>query len=356
MIVRELVTKLAFNVDRRGLSEFAKNIKGIKSSITPVITAIAGTAAAILYAVQQTADLSIATDDLSRRSGVAYGDLIQLREAARQFRIDPSQFDTAFIRLTKDIEDARLGFGRLSIALERQGIDVKKANGEFKDTRTLFLEIGDILSKIPDEQDRLARFFEFFPEAGAGFEEFFRNGSKGVLELSDQFEGLGERTQEDIEKLKEYKRSVTNLSSEFGALTAEFSITVAPAVTQIVNGLTEIIRAGRKGDKEGFLSNLLNATEVSFRQVGIGGATTREIEQYKERQDFNRQVQDYINSRGIVNQDGKFVKIENNIEIEVPQGTVEEQKRVLTDVITEVMQTQSERMAQEVIDNYPEVE
>jgi len=359
-VVRELITKLGFQVERSGLQEFNRQIIGIKTKMGLAAGAIVGAVAGVARLIDNVATLSLDTDNLARRSGVAFDRFVALREVAKQFRITPEQFNSVMTEFTKGIEDARVGLGSLRSRLTDLRISITDSNGEFKKTDQIFLEIGEKFSKIENEQQRLAAFSQIFKESGANIEKLFRNGAEGVEKLAQSYEGLGQALKDQQPIFEQYEKDIASLGTELEKLSQEFVIAITPVSTRVISGLSELFKAGRT-EFGGGVNGFVNAfgTEASRQFRGLVGGDSRSALQIKEEEDlkeFRRKAFRFASERGLERALSQEIIIENTMNIEVPPGSSEEQKRVVSEAVEAIFEAQSEKVARELQDNYPEVE
>jgi hypothetical protein len=358
-VVRELVTKLGFQVDRQGIQQFNRNIIGLKSKLALATGIVGGFVAATLQSIRGVGNLIQDTEILAKKTGIGFEQLIKLTEAAKQFRIKPEQFQGALDSFGKQVRLARQGLGDLNKLALKVGISSRNANGTLKTTEQLFFEIVDVISAIDDEAQRITAFEEIFgEEVGAKFNEFFKNGSQEALELADSMYTLGESMESSIEVSKQFEKDLSTLESTFDNFKKEAVIAITPAVSQSLTGLTEIIKKGREEFGGGITGSLKSFGFVTLDAVkSLFGAS--ELDKLKrsleeDKAEFDQNLQEYLRERPDVAE--KLLKIDNTINIEVPRGTSEEQKAVIKESIEEAVTEQTQEMIRQLQNNNPQVE
>jgi hypothetical protein len=362
-IVRSLLTKIGFQVDKSGLERFEKSILGFKAKF-----AIA--AGSVAYFTTKTLDYfsSIATasrdvGDLARNTKVATEEFIALRKSAEDLQLDPKGFDSAFLTLSKDLREAQSGFGRLFeiIRNSRYEVDLQRFV-KSGDVKGAFVAIIDYIATLEDAANRFAASSDIFGEANAnGILRIVEAGSDAFLKGADANREYAKSFAETIPKSKEYLGSLTKFYTEFEKLQVSFVENVLPLVTKGVEILTQTIKGAAAAVKdfmaEGISGNIkkssIAAGEGIFRLLGNETASDKIKRVNADNEDFARRLTEF-------NQNGQVsngpVTITNSIEVNVPPGTPEEQGIIIGTEIQRVMQNFFDEKTREVIANNPQVE
>lgn len=342
-VVRELVTRLGFQVDRQGIDRFNTSILGFKAKFAIASAAVGGFLNQVLGAVSATSDLVADTQDLSRATGIAFNQLYSLGEAARQFRIEPKQFQGALKALSSSIQDARYGFGKLfDLIKQRPDIQIFNDDGTLKSTLNILDQIIKSVNKIDDAQERIRIFENIFGLDGARLEDLFSNGVQGLKDLSAQFQLTGSQLESQTQTLREYRENVNALTTAWNNFTINLVNNVAPTLTtllglisKVVNAFTYVTNAVVSGAKTGFqlIGEGLNADLRDFDDPG------------------------YLRSlQGTPAMAGPELTVTNNFDISVPPGTLQEQTAYIQNNIGNQLQNFFDKMTRELINNNPQVE
>jgi len=335
MIIRELITKLSFNVDQKGIENFNRAIIGIKAKYALVSGAITGLAVGFVHSLQKISDSILDTKQLSQETGVATKRLIELQNAARQFRISPEQFSSSFQRLNQLILDAEFGFGQLHDLARQLKIEIRNDNKELLSTEELFFKIIDALSKIKKETIRFDIAKRIFGEGK--FANAAKEGEKALKELAKSFEPVS--TNFDIleEKALKFDQSLSRLSSHFN----EFTYNVLPPVIDFTAKFFEEINDEIKSAKKGtFLEDL-------FKKIGQEAASFDRSLGLKNA--FGQQLSSTINNQ-------KRIEINTRIEVQTPAGTEAQQKEFFESAAKEAFTENFNGEMEKILNNFPETE
>jgi len=358
MIVRELVTRLGFQVDRQGIQLFNQQILGIKTRFALAATAVGGFVYQTLQSIRDVGNLISDTENLSKRTGIAFNNLVALREAAKTFRIEPAQFEGALRSFSKMANEAKFGLGSLFQLSRDLKVSIRDANGELKETDVLFFEMVDQIAKIGDERVRIEAFAKVFGEDVAEkFNEFFKNGSAGAKELAESFQHVGQTLQGQKPIFDEYEKNLSTLETTFGTFKTELVTAIAPAVNDVLTGWNFLLQQGREEFGGGILGTLKATGDVlSQSLLSLFNMDRVSIERGQieaDQEEFRRRVEQFKAQRNITEQN---ISVDSTINIEVPPGTTEEQQQVIKDSVEQAYRDQSEEMIRQLLNNNPQVE
>jgi len=154
-------------------------------------------------------------------------------------------------------------------AYDRLGVSVKDANGNLRDSETVYWESIDALSKIEDSTQRDALAMEIFGKSAQELNPLIAQGSAGIKELSKEAEKMGAvLSQEGMEALgaldDEMQKSAVISQATGNILASAF----APAVSSMLSGVNDI---------GGAFNNLI-ASILGGDEGGIEEATNQFVE------------------------------------------------------------------------------
>lgn len=358
-IVRELVTKLSFQVDKRGIENFNRSIIGFKTKFALATTAVAGFITGVVKAVSSVSDAVLDTTELARATGIATKEFVGLQRAAGQFRISPQQFSNAFLRLNDLIRDAEFGFGQLFDIANQLGIEIRDDNNALLGTRDIFEKIIDSLSRIQDESLRIDIAKRIFGEGR--FSDVAKEGINNLNELANSLTPLGEQIANAEQKALNFDRSFTRLGDRVKELAFEV---FPPAFDALSNIFESVSFAIDKTRSEGFLSYFqLVGAALSDKTKELLGFETH-LERIKretevENAEFERNLQQAIQNLSPEARErfvNRRVDINTKIEVQPPVGTEEAQREFFQSAAKEAFTESFNDRFEEILDNFPEVE
>jgi len=332
-VVRELVTKLSFNVDRRGIENFNRSIIGFKTKFALATTAVGGFIGGVVKTLNAVSDTVLETDFLARSIGLATKEVVGLQKASQEFRITPQQFQGAFLRLNDLIRQAQSGMGELFNLARDLEIEIRDDAGNFLSTQQIFFEILKTFEKIDDEvlridlSKRVLGVAQFADIAKVGADEFER--------MSKANEVFGEAFEKNNERALRYERTWNRLSDNFtdilyNVLPPLFDFT-ADFFGEINKGFDEY----RKGTFWDYLKDSIKdfvietETDLGIRSPAkLAGA-------------------EILNRR---------VDVNTNITIQPPTGTEESQKRFFVESAESAFDEMFNNKFEGILNNYPVTE
>jgi hypothetical protein len=360
-IVRELVTRLAFQVDRQGIQTFNQSLIGFKTRLTLAAGAIGGFAFSVLKTIRNVGDTILDTDILAKKSGIAFERLVALQKAASQFRISPQQFGGVIDEFADKIADAKMQIGDLANLAGQFQINFKDSQGQIKDTEKLLLEFLDKASKIQGERLRINAFAKIVGTELAGkFNEFFRGGAKAVDQLTTSLQNNAKGVGESVKQFQQFEKEVSQLESSFETFKQRAVINIAPAVTRGLSDVNSEIQRAERDFGPGIFSFLLGTLSSVVGNTarlisGIDPLEDAKEDAEFEQQQFERRLKER-QAQGLSLTSREPITINNDIKIEVPPGTPEQQQKMIQDTAREAYSQMTEEMLREVINNNPQVE
>lgn len=337
MIIRELITRLSFDVDRRGIENFNRAIVGFKTQFSLAATAVTGFITGVVKAVSSVSDSILDTDELARSTGIATKELIGLQKAAGQFRISPDQFSSGLRNLNQLIRESQQGFGTLQRLARDGAFEIRGADQSLLSTRQILENILEALGRVEDEASRRDLAKQIFGEER--FSDIAKEGVANLNRLAEAFIPLGEKFEENRERAVRFDRSLNRLTDSAKELAFNVFPPLIDALGQTFDGFNEIIKSTRE---KGFLetaSNVIDANVAAFKQFfGFGDGVPEFIKREVER-DFGPAT--------------RRVEINTSIEIQPPVGTEETQREFFREAAREAFTENFQNEIEKVANNFP---
>lgn len=248
MIIRNLLTKLGFKVDKAGFKKGIDAANAVKTAVIGIAATAAAASAAIFALAKSTADYGDSVAKTSDKLGIGIEALQELRFAAEQTGVATQSFDIAMQRLTRrTAEFAETGGGSAAPAFKKLGIAVTDLNGNVKPTEQLLGEIADEFQKLTSDADRVKIAFNLFDTEGVNLTNTLRIGGVGIAKLRQEARDLnfvmseeGVRAGEKFtDKLNEFNKVILGIRNEIG-------LELIPIVQGVLKGFQDWIQENRK--------------------------------------------------------------------------------------------------------------
>jgi len=342
-IARELVTKLSFQVDKKGIQNFDRAINNIKSKFNIASLATTGFFAGFTKALSSISTAILDTSDLAKSTGLAVRELVGLQEAAKKFRISPNEINNAILNLTQLREQAQAGSGALFELARNAQINIRDQRGEILPTLELFDLLIDALAKFDDVQKR--RFDSKTIFGSERFADIAEEGIDSFKQLRISLESTADAFIENESKAKRFDESLTNLSTSFKNL----SFQVLPPFLDAFSNIFEVIDESIRNPFRPF--GVFNPEDYNL------GNLSRFSNEDSQRLNENRleSALDLLIPKS-AQRLGSNVNVTNNINVEVPAGTTQEQAQFLESAATQSFSAQFEDAMMGILVNNPEVE
>lgn len=247
-IIRDLLVKIGFLSDGKGLRDVESSISRLKHSALLIGEAIAGAEFAMFELLKTTAEEAFEIKRLSGVMGIATNDFQLLSKAASLSEVDMESFTLAMRRFGVVTGEAMRG-GKAQIkSFAEIGVTAfKNSNGTVKNQVQLLQEVADKIMAIKAPQERLAATYKIFGRQGVQIINFIKNGAKGMKDLTKTVSDFGyifskedmDQGEEFVDNLKLTKLFLTGLKDEIGAK-------LLPETNKYIATLKEWVKENRK--------------------------------------------------------------------------------------------------------------
>lgn len=254
-VIAELVGRLGFEVDDRGLQEFDRGMgdadrsaKGLSKTASAAATAIGNLAAeAIKAGVALLKDLVVSTaeagDEIAKTAkqlGVGTTELQRMRFAAERSGASSEQLDKAVKKLNVGLVDAQIkGTGPLAEAIEILGLNLDDLAN--LDTEQRLGVLAEALKGVEDQTVASAVTAKLFGErAGPLIKPLLDEGAAGIKALGDRAEELGGVLDDKTLKASEdMQDALLDLKTATFGAGAQIVSGLLPAVTDAAGGIAD---------------------------------------------------------------------------------------------------------------------
>lgn len=191
---------------------------------------------------------------LSKQTGVATSELQKMQYASDLIDVDTETITGGLKKLKKNLDGHEETWNRLKV-------NVKDANGEYKNITDIFYDTVAALGQIDNETERDIVAMELFGKSADELAGVIDDGGAALKELGQQAEDLGVIiSDEDLEKANELNDALDQLKAEILPTIAQLGIEIAEAIIPYIPTIKEAI--------EGVLESLRNISPQTITIVG----------------------------------------------------------------------------------------
>ena len=191
---------------------------------------------------------------LSKQTGVATSELQKMQYASDLIDVDTETITGGLKKLKKNLDGHEETWNRLKV-------NVKDANGEYKNITDIFYDTVAALGQIDNETERDIVAMELFGKSADELAGVIDDGGAALKELGQQAEDLGVIiSDEDLEKATELNDALDQLKAEILPTIAQLGIEIAEAIIPYIPTIKEAI--------EGVLESLRNISPQTITIVG----------------------------------------------------------------------------------------
>jgi phage-related protein len=200
------------------LEKLGSALKGIGVAMGAAFAAI-GTAAvgAAKALTDMTVGASQYADDIltmSTVTGMSTESLQAYKYAAELVDTSMETLTGSMARNIRSMNSAREGTGAASQAYKALGISITDANGNLRDSETVYWETIDALGNVANETERDALAMQLFGKSAQELNPLIAQGSEGINQLTEEAKAMGAvMSQESLEALGKFDDSMQRLKS-----------------------------------------------------------------------------------------------------------------------------------------------
>ena len=237
MEVRELVTRLGFNVEDRNLRRYSQALNGVTRLATRATAAVTALgAAAGTYAFNNIAQSSSETLSWANRLNVAATELQKLQFAGEKYRVSNEAIRDGLkeLQLRTD-EFVQTGAGPAIDAFNNLGLSMTELRNRTDEPLELLALVRDRFREVDDAAARQRIADELFGgQAGEQFPEFLRASREEIERMGNRAESIGAvLPPETLERFREFDRTSQTLMSTVRGLGKVAAVAVLPAYQRI---------------------------------------------------------------------------------------------------------------------------
>lgn len=234
----------------RGMTGAAAGLSGALGTLAPLLS-VAG----LVGMVQNTIKAGDAMYDLSQRTGVSVQALAQFKKAAATSGTDIDNVAKSLNILNKGmLEVATTGKGKVADGLKMLGLSAFDARGKLKSADQVTLEVANRFKNMANDGVKAGIAMKLFGRNGAEMVPMLNMGGDAISSLSVKM------TEAFAKKADEYSDKLAILSGKVGALGADLTIALLPALQSITDAVTAAVTA-------------FNALPDPIQNLAVGGAS-----------------------------------------------------------------------------------
>ena len=233
----------------RGMTGAAAGLSGALGSLAPLLS-VAG----LVGMVQNTIKAGDSMFELSQKTGVAVESLARFNKAAATSGTDIDTVARSLVKLSRGmVEAATTGKGKAAEALKDLGLSATTAGGRLKTADQLTLEIANKFQRMGNDARKTSLAMDLFGRAGSEMIPMLNMGGNAIENLSVKM------TEAFARKADEYSDKLAILSGKVGALGADLTIALLPALQSVTDAVTGFVTA-------------FNALPDVVKNMAVGGA------------------------------------------------------------------------------------
>lgn len=200
MVVRELVALMGIKTDKAGFDQASGGMSNLIGLAKKAAAAFAGLAV-IKFAkklAQEVAELGDRFDKMALRTGQSFEQLQKWSFVAELTGANINTIEKSLLKLQAAQVEAADGTATYADEFKRLGVEVKDADGNFKDTNDLLIEMADAFQTLDSDAERTNVIMRTMGRQGLQLIPMFKQGSAAIREMMEESKQLGGIIDQDL--------------------------------------------------------------------------------------------------------------------------------------------------------------
>lgn len=283
MILREIITKLGFEIDQKKIGQFHNAITKMKSDLASLAPAAQLAKNAIYGIVAATTALSLlalhtaksvrATDQLAEKLDVTAEELQSVELAAQSTGLGVNELSDSMATFHSKLGDLSTGNTEASREIKKLGITFSGSNGQIKSSFQLFEELAQKIDAIKNPISKANALQKIFGTENIEVARLFKNGGEAIKKQREEIEKIGYIISTDgIKSSKEYLKSWAEFQIILSSVKKELSIKFMPVFKEMMEAFKGWFIDNKKlisQNISSFINILSKVLGVLFRAINM---------------------------------------------------------------------------------------
>lgn len=223
-----LKANLASELIVNGVKTLASGIKDVASSMTGTVKNTAAYADDILT--------------MANNTGIATDTLQELKYMQELTDVSLETVTKSMQKNIRSMSDAAEGSKNYAKAYEQLGVSVVDANGNLRDSETVFWECIDALGKMTNETQRDAISMDIFGKSAQELNSVIKIGSAGVEKFAEEAKSVGAvLSDETLESLGATDDAFQRLDQTVDIVKRNFGVALAPSIERATKKISNAL-------------------------------------------------------------------------------------------------------------------
>jgi hypothetical protein len=208
-----------------------------------------------------------------RMTGISVEQSGRWKEALEPIGLSLDSLTMSYRLFSNQMQSAQTGTGQAADAFRELHVNLKDANGQFKDSNTLMIETISALEKLPDGQQKNALAMDIFGRSYMNINKLLEHGVDVQKMLNEaNSDGYSDK---NLQAVKDYETATNKLNSTIDTLYRNVGEKLLPVFTNLTNFITN-----------SFIPSMTNALDPLFKHIEYYGYMWKEIGQGKTIKDM----------------------------------------------------------------------
>lgn len=205
------------------------------------IEILSAVAQSVMQVERASMDYAQSIAQMAQETGLSTQAVQALDYVATQTGTDMDHISSAMTSLQRAMASAASGTGETYRLFRQLDVAITDSNGDMRDTTQVFFDVVGALNSMSNSTEESQAALKLFGDSAKDLNGLISQGTSGIASMVSEFQDLGIAvSDEDIQSLVEAQKSVEEMKASFMAAATELMATFAPAITAVMNFLTQL--------------------------------------------------------------------------------------------------------------------
>lgn len=240
MIIRELITRLGFDLDDTEAKEADRIFKNLSVGALSLVGLFGAATTALVALVKSVSDNGDRVAKAGQKLGITAQNVQELEYAAGNSGVAIGTLHNSLTTMLRKATEAARGSKEAASGFAQLGVHVRGANGQIKPGVDLLQEVAEKIAATKDPAKKATLAMAVFGRGSASMVPLLNEGSKGIEKLRQRANLLGavidNKTASAAEELND---AFTDMGLIVKGVAVRFGVALQPAMQQLLDSVVK---------------------------------------------------------------------------------------------------------------------
>ena len=221
---------------------------GLKKGLLAVGAGAVAATGSLVASTVSAGEYADAINTLSTVTGIGTDELQAYKYAADLVDVSMETLTGSMKKNLASMKQAQNGTAKYTDAYKKLGVSVTDANGNLRDSETVYWETIDALAEMEEGTERDALAMDIFGKSAQDLNPLFAKGSEGIAELTEEAKRMGAvMSQDSLNELNAFQDSMDRLKGGAAAAKNALGTLLLPMLSELADTGVSLLGEFTKG-------------------------------------------------------------------------------------------------------------